>query len=97
MQHLFWQNARNRFIFLMKFEKEKITSKPLRKLNAFFDDYKVIRVEGRLKHSNLPFRLKHPLLLPRQSRLTYLLIEFYHRKYFHAGLRTVQYLIFKYF
>lgn len=71
----------------------KVFSKPLRKLNAFIDDQGILRVGGRLKYSHLTYDRKHPILLPRQSNLTVLLIEFYHKKYFHAGLRTLEFLL----
>ena len=68
-------------------------SKPLKKLNVFIDDNRLLRVGGRLKFSNLSFDAKHPFLLPRQSRLTTLLIDYYHKAYLHAGLRTLQFLL----
>ncbi|KAJ8949760.1 hypothetical protein NQ318_005083 [Aromia moschata] len=59
--------------------------KSFQKLSIFLDDQDILRVGGRLHHSNLTYDKKHPALLPRSSRLTTLLIEYYHRKYLHAG------------
>ncbi|KAJ8964269.1 hypothetical protein NQ317_005510 [Molorchus minor] len=80
------------------FENEvnrKVFSKPLRKLNAFIDENGILRVGGRLKYSHLSYDNKHPMLLPRKSPLTLLIIEYYHKKYFHAGagLRALEFLI----
>lgn len=68
-------------------------SKPLRKLNIFFDEDNIIRVGGRLTYSDLSYDRKHPILLPRKGRLVQLLIEFYHIKNMHAGRQTTQFLI----
>lgn len=68
-------------------------SKPLRKLGVFRDEFELLRVGGRLRHSSLSYDRKHPLLLPRCSRLTTLLIEWCHLKYLHAGCQTVQFLL----
>lgn len=68
-------------------------SKPLRKLNAFYDDCGILRVGGRLTWSKLGYDKKHPILLPKKSRLTELLIVYYHEKWLHAGVRTTQFLL----
>lgn len=36
---------------------------PLRRLDPFVDPNGLLRVGGRLRHSNLPYDVKHPLLL----------------------------------
>ncbi|GFX63718.1 integrase catalytic domain-containing protein [Trichonephila clavipes] len=36
-------------------------------LSPFLDDKGIIRVDGRLKHSRLPYSSKHPILLPAKS------------------------------
>ncbi|KAJ8982007.1 hypothetical protein NQ317_004094 [Molorchus minor] len=72
-------------------------SKPLRKLQAFLDNDGLLRVGGRLKHASLSYSAKHPILLPRQSRLTLLLIQFYHERFFHAGFRSTHFLLLQEF
>lgn len=67
--------------------------KPFQKLNIFIDPSGILRVGGRLHHSGILYDKKHPALLPRESRLTYLLIENIHLKYFHAGHHAVQFLL----
>lgn len=82
------------------FENEitsKKFSKPLRKLQVFVDDDDLLRVGGRLKHSTLSFTLKHPLLLPRSSELTTLIIRHFHESFYHTTRRTTYYLILQNF
>lgn len=72
-------------------------SKQLRKLSPFLNEMGVLRVGGRLAHSKLSFQQKHPILLPRSHRLTFLIIEEFHCKYFHPGLQTLQFLLLQQF
>ena len=64
-----------------------------RKLNVFLDEHNTLRVGGRLRNAELPYAQKHPALLPRNSRFTSLLINYYHRVYLHPGVQTLQYLL----
>ncbi|XP_044757673.1 uncharacterized protein LOC123315852 [Coccinella septempunctata] len=72
-------------------------SRPFRRLGAFRDEDGILRVGGRLNHSNLSPNSKFPMILPRSSRLTQLIVEYYHHKYFHAGFKTTQYLLLQTF
>lgn len=56
-------------------------------LNPFVDELGLLRVGGRLKHSNLTENSKHPLIIPRDSRLTQLLIDEAHKITLHGGAR----------
>lgn len=58
----------------------------LKDLNSFIDENDILRVGGRLKHSNLPHDTKHPILLPHQSKFTKLVIKHEHEKNLHAGV-----------
>ncbi|XP_063389047.1 uncharacterized protein LOC134674826 [Cydia fagiglandana] len=68
-------------------------SKPMRKLAPFVDERGMLRVGGRLSKGDLSFDVKHPLLLPRDHRLTTLIIEDYHHRFMHPGLQTLQNLV----
>ncbi|XP_044749748.1 uncharacterized protein LOC123310348 [Coccinella septempunctata] len=68
-------------------------SKTLRKLTPFICNSGLLRVGGRLINAKFSYDRKFPILLPRQHRLTKLLIESFHRKYMHPGPRTLQHLI----
>ena len=58
---------------------------PLLKLSPFLDDCGLLRVGGRLEKSSLPFEIKHPVILPRSSHVTNLIIDHYHQKVNHQG------------
>ena len=67
-----------------KLTKGQTCSPKLIKLFPFLSDG-ILRVGGRLSNSTLDYSSKHPILLPRQGRVTELLIDFYHRDNCHAG------------
>ncbi|CAK1581456.1 unnamed protein product [Parnassius mnemosyne] len=68
-------------------------TKSVKKLSPFIDDAGLLRVGGRLKHANLPATIKHPVLLPKASRLSLLIIDHFHVNYLHCGPRTLQSII----
>ncbi|XP_047527823.1 uncharacterized protein LOC125064684 [Vanessa atalanta] len=71
--------------------------KKLRTLNIFLDSEGVIRVGGRLEMSSLSFNGKHPILIPKESFLSGLLIADAHQKTLHGGPQLmITYLRSKY-
>ena len=48
----------------------------------------VLRCKGRLSNADLGFEGRQPILLPRNYRLTTLIIEESHQKAYHSGLRA---------
>ncbi|XP_070855575.1 uncharacterized protein [Drosophila suzukii] len=56
----------------------------LRNLTPFLDDG-ILRVRGRLKHSNLSFDRKHPIILPQRHFFTELVIQNSHQATLHGG------------
>lgn len=58
-------------------------------LNPMLDHGGLLRVGGRLQHSNLPESAKHQLILPKSHRVSKLLIRLYHLKYFHGGIQLI--------
>jgi len=62
----------------------------LRKLAPFLDKQNLLRVGGRLRHSDLPYNGKYPVLLPKEARLTAVLIDYVHRSNCHPGPNAVQ-------
>lgn len=71
--------------------------KPFRKLAPFIDEAGILRVGGRLRKSALSFDAKHPILLPKDCRLTDLIIEQFHAENLHPGLKTMHNLIIQNF
>lgn len=57
----------------------------LRMLGAFLDEGGLFRVGGRFRKMNLPYEVKHPLVLPRKTRFSRLIAEAYHRITLHGG------------
>lgn len=58
-------------------------------LNPNLDEEGILRVGDRLKHSVLSEEVKHPILLPASHHFTMLIIIYYHKKLFHAGVQTL--------
>ena len=58
---------------------------PLYKLDPFLREDGVICVGGRMKISTLPREVAHPVILPRKSRVTELLVKECHERVCHGG------------
>jgi len=61
----------------------------LAQLAPFVDPQNIIRVGGRLKFSTLEEEAKHPILLPKESHLSLLIIRHYHLNFLHGGPRLI--------
>lgn len=57
----------------------------INKLDPFIDEYGVLRVGGRLKHADLSDKVRHPVILPKGSHATSLIIKYYHERSKHQG------------
>ena len=55
------------------------------KLDQFLDKKGILRVGGRMRKSTLEYKLKHPVLLPKEGHITSLIMRYYHEKVAHAG------------
>ena len=62
---------------------------PLRKFNPFLDQENILRVGGRLKHSDLEETGIHPAIMTGKSRLTLELIEEKHKLLGHMGRESI--------
>lgn len=58
---------------------------PLKSLCPFLDGVAILRVGGRFERLSIPENEKHPLILPKGSRLSELLITFSHELSLHSG------------
>ena len=54
-----------------------------------FKDEGILRVGGRLKHSNLQYDAKYPMILPAQHPVTEMIIRYYHDLNGHVGSHQV--------
>lgn len=64
-------------------------SSKLVSLNPFVDEYNVLRVGGRLRHAAIPADAAHPAILPRESPLTGLIIDYAHKALMHGGAQLM--------
>ncbi|XP_011879269.1 PREDICTED: uncharacterized protein LOC105568304 [Vollenhovia emeryi] len=87
---LFWIQATQATYFLHELKALQADS-PLPKahafnrLTAYIDAQGVIRVGGRLAHAALAFDTTHPVILPRHSQLSSLIIAHAHQRTLHGG------------
>lgn len=58
---------------------------PLAPLNPFLDSSEILRVGGRLQHSELSYEQKHPMILVKSSHITKIIIWKEHENLLHAG------------
>lgn len=58
---------------------------PIHRLKPIVDDDGVLRVGGRLHQTELPYDVKHPVLLPKKAHLTDLVIRHFHQRTGHQG------------
>ncbi|XP_077282090.1 uncharacterized protein LOC143908342 [Temnothorax americanus] len=63
-------------------------SHPMAKLTPFLDRDELIRVGGRLHYADLSMESKHPIILPRTSPLTTLIIDDAHSRTLHGGTQV---------
>lgn len=59
----------------------------VKKSLGVFDSNGLLRCGGRLKHADIPFDTKHPILLPQKHTLTELLVRKAHVEVFHNGVK----------
>ncbi|RLU24799.1 hypothetical protein DMN91_002889 [Ooceraea biroi] len=87
---LFWVKTMQQAYFpqelrALRDQRTIATSSNLSRLCPILNSNGLLRLRGRLRFSQLDPSEKHPLILPRQSRLTTLVIDYYHRRTLHGG------------
>ncbi|XP_025264356.1 uncharacterized protein LOC112637891 [Camponotus floridanus] len=68
-------------------------SNSLARFSPFLDTEGLLRVGGRLKHSILAYDERHPVLLPKGSHLTRLIVDDCHKRALHGGTQLTLSLI----
>ena len=61
----------------------------VKSLNLFLDDNQIIRCKGRLEKSSFNYDVRNPILLPRHSPLTELLVWDAHQRCKHMGTQLL--------
>ncbi|XP_053691312.1 uncharacterized protein LOC128739837 [Sabethes cyaneus] len=60
------------------------------KLWPFMDKDGLIRKRNRLSNAAwIPYQTKYPVILPRKHRITFLLVDYFHRRFRHCNRETV--------
>ncbi|GFW74342.1 integrase catalytic domain-containing protein [Trichonephila clavipes] len=78
--------------------KQIPNSSSLLNLSPVLDENSILRVVGKLKHSNLTVNQKHPMLIPNKGHISNLLINYYHVLHFHTDVEsTIANIRIKYF
>ncbi|XP_071033114.1 uncharacterized protein [Parasteatoda tepidariorum] len=65
----------------------------LKNLNPFLDSDRILRVDGRLGNSDLPYDAKYPAILPHKHKLTNLIIVHCPIKNLHTGASSLLHLV----
>lgn len=55
------------------------------RIDPFLDSEDVLRVGGRLKRSQMDIDVKHPVILPKKSHVTELVVRHFHERVCHQG------------
>ncbi|XP_055306522.1 uncharacterized protein LOC129570826, partial [Sitodiplosis mosellana] len=69
-------------------EKSKLES-----LKPILDNEGLLRLGGRLDRSELDYEMKHPFIIPHESRLGCLIMEYAHRETDHGGVQVMMQFI----
>ncbi|XP_068987590.1 uncharacterized protein [Bombus flavifrons] len=79
-------------IRILQKDRSKDVGGKLQPLNPFLDEEGILRVGGRLTNSAIPFRQKHPIILPK-STITEIIINEEHRNNHHTGTQATLYAV----
>lgn len=60
-------------------------------LTPFVDDDGILRLGGRLEKTTISYNQKHPILLPKNEKLTKLIARQYHVANLHCGAQQLLY------
>ncbi|CAB4041165.1 Hypothetical predicted protein, partial [Paramuricea clavata] len=61
----------------------------LYRLDPFIDLVGLLRVGGRIRRASLPYDVKHPVIIPKSSHITELIIRHFHEKIVHHQGRGI--------
>ncbi|XP_062556745.1 uncharacterized protein LOC134221571 [Armigeres subalbatus] len=65
-------------------------SSSIYKLTPMIDETGVLRIDSRTGSAHVDaFDLKYPVILPRKHHVTYLIVDYYHKKFLHGNSETI--------
>jgi len=79
-----WANKKV-YLTTTKSRTAHYTKSPLRKLEPIIDKFGLVRVGGQLQSIELAYKETNPIILPRQSHITQLLVRYCHERTAHQG------------
>lgn len=82
------QEAYSEEINTIKLNKSLPKSSPLYRVSPKIDDIDILHVDSRLDRAYLSDESKYPIILPRTSRITFLLVTHFHTIYNHLHHET---------
>ncbi|XP_055906553.1 uncharacterized protein LOC129941828 [Eupeodes corollae] len=59
------------------------------RLTPFIDSHGILRIGGRLRNAQIDMDTKHPIILPRESKLTTLILNYTHKSTLHGGVQLM--------
>ena len=90
-KHLTSQDLKDTQESLIRFEQRLLVVSHLKRLKPFKDENGTLRVHSRLSKTSYPFDMRFPIILPKDSHLTKLLIQEEHKRSGHSGPNHVLY------
>lgn len=84
-------------IILLTDKKELDKKSALKKLNVFLDYDNILRVGCRLKNAQCAFDKKHQIIMPKDNKITILLVRDHHRNGLHSCPKLTETLLRKNF
>ena len=82
---LYQRRAFQKEIILLENERAISSQSSIYKLDPYLDNDGLLRVSGGINKANLDCCLKHPVLLPKECRITHAIIRDHHENVANAG------------
>ena len=82
---VFQRKECNEEFMVLDCHRNKKLRESIGSLNPYVGEHGLIRVGGRLQHSNLDEKVMHPVTLPKKGKLTEMIIRWCHQKTAHSG------------
>lgn len=81
--------AEKRILTMIQNETFKHNDADLKRIELFIDEENILRVKTKLLLRDDDNMFKAPAILPEKHPVVIALIEYYHRKFYHAGTQTI--------
>ncbi len=77
-------------VYWIKIAQKKLDESKIENLVPFIDEAGIVRANGRLGKSELfTYEQKHPVILPKNHKVSELIVQQVHKKVFHSGYSRV--------